>query len=66
MQLPVGVWVLLSMPQIMQQQVMGQDLLATILFGVSLIVALGLMHHLALISLGDTSRGRGCQSGSAF
>jgi len=56
-QLPVGVWVLLSMPPLMQQQLMGQDLLATILFGTSLIAALGLMHHLALISLRDTSRG---------
>ncbi len=57
LQLPVGVWVLMAMPLAMQQQLMGQDWLATLLFGASVVSALGLMHHLAIVSLGDTGRG---------
>ncbi len=40
----------------MQNQLLGEDLTATLLFGLSVIAALGLMHHLMMISLGETSR----------
>ena len=57
MQLLVGVWVLLTTPPVVQQQLLGEDMLSTILFGVSLLAALGLLHHLAVVALGDASRG---------
>ena len=55
-QLPVGIWVLAAMSPAMQQQLMGGDWPATLLFGGSLLAALGLMHHLAMLALGESSR----------
>ncbi len=57
MQLPVGIGLLLAMPDGMQNPLLGEDLLATGLFVVAVILALGLMHHLAMIALGDMRRG---------
>ena len=57
-QLPIGVWVLLELPSAMQSQVMGEDLTATALFGLSVVGALGLMHQLAVVSLGEVGRRR--------
>jgi hypothetical protein len=56
LQIAVGVWVLIAMPAAMQSQLLGEDWIATALFGASMIAALGLMHHLSIISLGRTSR----------
>jgi hypothetical protein len=56
-QLPVGVWVVCELPLVVQSQLLGEDILSTALFGVSLVAALGLMHHLAMIALGDGRRG---------
>jgi hypothetical protein len=56
LQIAVGVWVLLAMPSAMQSQLLGEDWLATALFGTSIIAALGLMHFLSIVSLGGTSR----------
>jgi hypothetical protein len=55
-QILVGVWVLFELPPAMQNQVLGEDLTATALFGVSIVAALGLMHHLSVVALGDVSR----------
>jgi hypothetical protein len=56
LQIAVGVWVLLAMPSAMQSQLLGEDWIATALFGISIIAALGLMHYLSIVSLGGTSR----------
>ncbi len=56
-QILVGVWVLVAMPAVVQRQVLGDDVLSSVLFGASLLMALGLMHHLTVVSLGDASRG---------
>jgi hypothetical protein len=55
-QILVGVWVLFELPPAMQNQVLGEDLTATALFGASIVAALGLMHHLSVVALGDVSR----------
>jgi hypothetical protein len=55
-QVAVGIWVLLALPVAMENQVLGEDWLATALFGTSIVAALGLMHHLSVIALGDVSR----------
>lgn len=56
-QLAVGIWLLLAVPAGMQNALLGEDWLATGLFAVAVILALGLMHHLAMIALGDVRRG---------
>jgi hypothetical protein len=55
-QVAVGIWALLALPVAMENQVLGEDWLATALFGTSIVAALGLMHHLSVIALGDVSR----------
>ena len=55
-QIPVGIWLLLELPQASQQQVMGGDMMATGLFGVSILAALSLLHVLAAIAFGDSER----------
>ena len=55
-QVAVGIWVLLTLPVAMENQMLGEDWLATALFGGSVVAALGLMHHLSVIALGDVSR----------
>jgi hypothetical protein len=49
LQLPVGFWVMLKLPRIQMKQFMGQDIACTILFLVSILLAFGLMHHLAMV-----------------
>jgi hypothetical protein len=58
LQIAAGAWVLIAMSPAMQSQLLGEDTLATALFGLSIIAALGLMHHLSIISisLGGTTR----------
>ena len=55
-QILVGMWVLLSLPSESQQRLMGGDLSLTGLFVLSLVAALGLMHTLASIAMGDVER----------
>jgi hypothetical protein len=62
LQLAVGTYFLLSLPQGLQGALMGDSLLATSLFGVSLLAALALMHRLVGISLGLRSRASVVQS----
>ena len=50
----VGVWVLTALPRLVQQRLMGGDLLATCVFGLSLCGALWLMHQLSTVAFGDT------------
>lgn len=54
LQILVGVWVLSALPPLMQQRLMGGDIVATAAFGLSIIGALWLMHQLAAIAFGDT------------
>jgi hypothetical protein len=55
-QVAIGIWVLLTLPVAMENLVLGEDWLATTMFGASIVTALGLMHHLSVIALGDVSR----------
>jgi hypothetical protein len=56
LQIGVGAWALIAMPEAMQSQLLGEDWLATGLFGGSVIAALWLMHQLSLLMLGRISR----------
>jgi hypothetical protein len=54
-QLGVGPWVLLELPDQARRGLMGGDITATCLFVASLLAILGLLHVLAGAALGDTS-----------
>jgi hypothetical protein len=54
LQILVGIWVLSVLPPLMQQRLMGRDLLTASAFGLSLIGALWLMHQLSAVAFGDT------------
>jgi hypothetical protein len=53
LQIPVGLWVALAMPEISRRPLIGGDLAASGLFAVSIILALQLLHTLAAVALGD-------------
>lgn len=53
LQLLVGAWVLLTLPQGEQGRLMGGSLPATIIFALGILAALRLMHLLAVIALGE-------------
>jgi hypothetical protein len=53
LQLLVGVWVVIELPQTVRDGLLGNRLPLTLLFGASILVALRLMHVLASIALGD-------------
>ncbi len=55
-QLPVGIWLVVSLAPDAQQQVMGADLIATGLLGLSIFLSLGLLHHLATVAFGAPRR----------
>ena len=52
-QVPVGVWVFLSLPQSSQNRIGGGNLLTTALFGVAILTVLALLHQLASLSMGS-------------
>jgi hypothetical protein len=56
LQLPVGLWVLASLPETLQQQLMGTDTVATLLLVLAIAAALWLINDLVHISLGELSR----------
>lgn len=56
LQLPSGLFLLMQLPPASQQALMGGDLAATGLLGASLLLTLGLLHHLAAVAFGDTQR----------
>jgi len=51
-QIPVGMWLIVKLSPAAQQRVLGADLVATALLGVSIILSLGLLHHLSALSFG--------------
>ena len=63
-QLPVGVWVVCELPGVVQTQLLGEDALATILFDSSIVLALGLLHHLAMIALGESRHAAAVRAGA--
>jgi hypothetical protein len=54
LQILVGVWLLSVLPASMQQRMLGEDLMAASLLGLSIIAALWLMHQLSAVAMGDT------------
>ena len=56
LQLPIGIWLLISSPISEQTRLLGGDWLATGMFFVSVILALGLLHQLAGIAMGNGTR----------
>lgn len=56
LQIPVGIGVLTAMPSAVENPLLGDDWLATALFGISIVLALGLLHHLAMLALGGARR----------
>jgi hypothetical protein len=58
LQIPVGVWVLMTLPQAQQDRLLGGDPLCSALLGISILASLALMHQLAMLALGDNSRSR--------
>jgi hypothetical protein len=55
-QIPAGLWLLVQLPASGQRRLMGGDALSAALFTFALLVTFWLMHLLAAISFGDTSR----------
>jgi hypothetical protein len=53
LQIVVGIWVLLELNESQRMALMGERLLATMLFAVAVLVALRLMHLSAAIALGE-------------
>jgi hypothetical protein len=53
LQMAVGIWVLVSVPNRLRYALMGEDLLATIPFALGILTTLGLLQHLSAIALGD-------------
>ncbi|MDP6556938.1 MAG: hypothetical protein QGG71_19870 [Pirellulaceae bacterium] len=51
-QIPVGMWFVVKLSPGAQQRVLGGDLVASGLLGVSIVLALGLLHHLSSLALG--------------
>jgi hypothetical protein len=56
LQLPTGLWLLVVGDGRSQAAMMGEDLVATASFGGAVIAALALLHTLAAVALGETSR----------
>ena len=56
LQLAAGVYLLMALPQADRARLLGGDWLAASLLAVSLLATLGLLHHLAAVSLGDAGR----------
>jgi hypothetical protein len=52
----VGLWILMQMPALRQNRLMGGDLSATLCFAAAVLLAIWLMHQLAAIALGDATR----------
>ncbi len=61
-QVPVGFWVTLELPETARAPLMGGDLMATAMFGASLVLALVLLQLLAAIALGDVGARPVCRA----
>jgi len=55
-QLPAGLWVALELPEASRNALLGNDMVASALFGLALLLVLQLLHTLAAIALGETER----------
>ena len=55
-QLPAGLWVALELSETSRNALLGNDVAASVLFGLSLLLVLQLLHALAAIALGETHR----------
>lgn len=55
-QIPVGLWLITSLPPGWQSRVMGGDAVATVMLIVSILLALWFMQDLAAITLGEVER----------
>jgi hypothetical protein len=58
LQVPVGIWVLMTLPERAQSRLLGRDLLVTGAFALAILTSLALMYHLAMLALADFSRRR--------
>jgi hypothetical protein len=56
MQLPVGLWTLMTMPTAAQSQLMGESTSGTLLFITALLASLWLLNELVHVSLGEVTR----------
>lgn len=56
LQWPIGIVVVLQLPEISREALMGHSASATMLFVVSLVVVVVLMHRLAAVAFGETTR----------
>lgn len=56
LQIPVGIWLIMTLPAEAQHRLMGGDLLLSSLFILSLVLVMVLLHQLASVAFGDNSR----------
>ena len=56
LQIPTGIWLLVAQPAHIQSRLMGGQTIPTVCFGLSVLLAMSLMHLLASISLGNATR----------
>jgi len=56
LQLPVGLWLLMSLRPAAQFQLLGESTISVLLFVASLLAAFWLLNDLALLALGEFSR----------
>jgi hypothetical protein len=55
LQIPIGLWLFMSLPARNYQRLMGGELPGSILFVLSMLAALSLLHYLSAISFGERS-----------
>ncbi len=58
LQIPVGIWVLSTLPQEQQDRLLGDNSICTLLLGLSVLGSLALLHPLAMVALGERSTRR--------
>lgn len=66
LQLPVGLWVMASLPPSSQSRIMGSSGAATVFFLAGIVAALWLLRELVSIAMGETSRGNMIRAMSAM
>ena len=57
-QLPFGMWLAMSLPEYSRGRILGGDTVATSLFVLAVLAALGSMHYLSAIAMGEWSEQR--------
>ncbi len=61
-QLPVGIWLLLTVPGRSREALMGGDVAGSLLFVLAIVGTFGLLHHLGAAAFGDTAPGQICRA----